>query len=227
MELEQPIIRAVTYSTDDAKVTVRGVPDKPGVAAQVFSALADAHVNVDMIIQNVSEKGRSDISCVIAAEDGPAADRALRDVVAQLGASGFDADERVAKISVVGAGMRANPWVAAKMFSTLAELGINIDMISTSPIKISCVIEEALVEEAVRTLHTAFELDDQCVYAESPEGGAPAKPSAAAGTGAPAKKGAAAKMTAAAGKGAPAKKSAAAKTAASAKKRGAAKKGGS
>jgi len=189
MELEQPIIRAVTYSTDDAKVTVRGVPDKPGVAAQVFSALADAHVNVDMIIQNVSEQGRSDISCVIAAEDGPAADRALREVVERLGASGYDADERVAKISVVGAGMRANPWVAAKMFSTLADLGINIDMISTSPIKISCVIEEARVEEAVRTLHTAFELDDQCVYAETPEGGAPTQSGAAAKTRGAAKKG--------------------------------------
>jgi aspartate kinase len=213
MELEQPIIRAVTYSTDDAKVTVRGVPDRPGVAAQVFSALADAHVNVDMIIQNVSEKGRSDISCVIAAEDGPAADRALREVVERLGAGGFDADERVAKISVVGAGMRANPWVAAKMFSTLAELGINIDMISTSPIKISCVIEEARVEEAVRTLHTAFELDDACVYAEAPEGGATAKP------------GAAAKATTAAGEGAPAKPGAAAKKRPPAKKAGAATKG--
>jgi aspartate kinase len=171
MELEQPIIRAVTYSTDDAKVTVRGVPDKPGIAAQVFTALAEAHVNVDMIIQNVSEKGRSDISCVIPTEDGATADRALRAVVDRLKARGYDADERVAKVSIVGAGMRTNPWVAAKMFKTLADLGINIDMISTSPIKISCVIDEGRVEEAVRTLHTVFELDDRCVYPESAEKG--------------------------------------------------------
>ena len=170
-QLEQPIIRAVTYTIDEAKVTVRHVPDRPGVAARVFSVLAAAHVNVDTIIQNTSESGHSDISCTIPAEDIPAADKALRDVVAELGALGSDSDDSIAKVSIVGAGMRTHPGVAATMFQTLADLGINLDMISTSPIKISCVISKARVDEAVRALHTVFGLDDDAVYAEPAERG--------------------------------------------------------
>jgi aspartate kinase len=170
-QLEQPIIRAVTYTTDEAKVTVRHVPDRPGVAASVFSVLAAAHVNVDTIIQNTSESGHSDISCTIPAEDIPAADKALRDVVAELGALGHDSDDSIAKVSIVGAGMRTHPGVAATMFQTLADLGINLDMISTSPIKISCVIGKDHVDEAVRALHTVFELDDDAVYPEPAERG--------------------------------------------------------
>jgi len=170
-QLEQPIIRAVTYTTDEAKVTVRHVPDRPGVAARVFSVLAAAHVNVDTIIQNTSESGHSDISCTIPAEDIPAADKALRDVVAELGALGHDSDDSIAKVSIVGAGMRTHPGVAATMFQTLADLGINLDMISTSPIKISCVIDKTRVDEAVRALHTVFGLDDDAVYAEPAERG--------------------------------------------------------
>ena len=168
-ELEQPIIRAVTYSTDEAKVTVRHVPDRPGVAARVFTALADAHVNVDTIIQNTSESGHSDITCTIPVQDRAAADRALRAVVKELGGETYDTDDSIAKVSIVGAGMRTNPWVAATMFKTLADMGINLDIISTSPIKISCVIAKDRVEEAVRALHTTFGLDDQCVYPESAE----------------------------------------------------------
>jgi aspartate kinase len=165
-QLEQPIIRAVTYTTDEAKVTLRGVPDRPGVAAQVFSALAAAHVNVDTIIQNTSESGNSDISCTVPADDIAAADKALRDITRQLGAREFDIDDTIGKVSIIGAGMRTHPGVAAKMFQTLADLGINLDMISTSPIKISCVIARDRVDEAVRTLHTVFELDEGAVMHE-------------------------------------------------------------
>jgi aspartate kinase len=161
--MESPIIRAVTYTTDEARVTVRGVPDQPGVAALVFAALAEAHVNVDMIIQNSSEEGHTDISCTIPAEDSAAADRALQSVVAQLGAKGFSSNESIAKVSVIGAGMRTNPGVAALMFKTLADLGINLDMISTSPIKISAVIDKSRADEAVRALHDVFELDDAVI----------------------------------------------------------------
>ena len=163
-QLEQPIIRAVTYTTDEAKVTVRHVPDRPGVAARVFGALAAAHVNVDTIIQNTSESGHSDISCTIPAEDMPAADKALRDIVAELGAMGYDSNDSIAKVSIVGAGMRTHPGVAASMFQTLADLGINLDMISTSPIKISAVIARERADEAVRALHDVFDLGDTAVH---------------------------------------------------------------
>jgi aspartate kinase len=162
--MESPIIRAVTYTTDEARVTVRGVPDQPGVAAEVFTALADAHVNVDMIIQNSSEEGHTDISCTIPAEDSAAADRALQAIVAKLGAKGFSSNEGIAKVSVIGAGMRTNPGVAAKMFKTLADLGINLDMISTSPIKISAVIARERADEAVRALHDVFDLGDAAIH---------------------------------------------------------------
>jgi aspartate kinase len=164
--MESPIIRAVTYTTDEARVTIRGVPDRPGVAAEVFTALADAHVNVDMIIQNSSDEGHTDISCTIPGEDSAAADRVLQTLVADLGARGFSSNEAIAKVSVIGAGMRTNPGVAAKMFRTLADMGINLDMISTSPIKISAVIDRTRADEAVRALHTAFGLDDGAVRHE-------------------------------------------------------------
>lgn len=162
--MESPIIRAVTYTTDEARVTVRGVPDQPGVAAMVFAALAAAHVNVDMIIQNSSEEGHTDISCTIPAEDSAAADRALHTIVEELKAKGYSSNESIAKVSVIGAGMRTNPGVAALMFKTLADLGINLDMISTSPIKISAVIARGRADEAVRALHDVFELDDAAIH---------------------------------------------------------------
>jgi aspartate kinase len=117
-----------------------------------------------MIIQNSSESGHTDISCTIPREDGAIADLALRAVVAKLGAKGFSTDNSIAKISVIGVGMRSSPGVAAMMFKTLADLGINLDMISTSPIKISAVIAKSRVDEAVRVLHDVFELDDSCVH---------------------------------------------------------------
>ena len=170
---ETAIIRGITYTVDEAKVTVRSVPDQPGVAAQVFGALADAHVNVDMIIQNVSEQGHTDISCTVPIDDLAAADDTLKKLVQTLGAKSYDADNDMAKVSVVGAGMRTNPGVAALMFRTLADLGINLEMISTSPIKISCVIEKGRVEEAVRALHRVFELDKEPVKVEKADRGVP------------------------------------------------------
>ncbi len=162
--MESPIIRSVTYTTDEARVTVRGVPDQPGVAAEVFGALAEAHVNVDMIIQNTSESGHTDISCTIPMEDSGVADLVLRTVIERLGAKGYVTDDNIAKISVIGVGMRSNPGVAAMMFKTLAGLGINLDMITTSPIKISAVIAKDRVDEAVRVLHDVFELDTGCIH---------------------------------------------------------------
>ena len=161
--MEQAIVSGVTYTTDEAKVTVRGVPDQPGVAAHVFSALADAQVNVDMIIQNVGEAGHSDISCTVPIEDLPTAREALARIVAELGAKEYSTDDTMAKLSLIGAGMKTHPGVAALMFRTLADLQINLEMISTSPIKVSCVIAKERVEDAVKALHKAFELDKASV----------------------------------------------------------------
>jgi aspartate kinase len=169
--MEQAIVSGVTYTTDEAKVTVRGVPDQPGVAAHVFSALADAHVNVDMIIQNVGEAGHSDISCTVPIDDLVVARVALDKIVADLGAKGYSTDDTMAKLSLIGAGMKTHPGVAALMFRTLADLGINLEMISTSPIKVSCVISKERVEEAVKALHRAFDLDKGAVVHKSTERG--------------------------------------------------------
>ncbi|MDO8963469.1 MAG: aspartate kinase [Coriobacteriia bacterium] len=164
--MEQAIISGVTHDTSEAKVTVRDVPDRPGVAAEVFGLLADENVNVDMIIQNVSEDGTTDISFTTPKEDLVRAKRAVDKVVAELGARECSVDESVAKVSLVGAGMKTHPGVAAKMFRSLADAGVNLDMISTSSIRISCVIAAEQVQTAVRTLHAAFGLADDEVTAE-------------------------------------------------------------
>lgn len=156
--MEQAIISGVTHDSDEAKVTILGVPDKPGVAASVFRVLADRTVNVDMIIQNVSEQGFTDISFTVAREDLVKAKEAVSDVVSRLEAKGVTYDEDIAKVTLVGAGMRTHPGVAATMFEVMAEHGINIEMISTSSIKISCVVAAEHVGTAVRALHEKFEL---------------------------------------------------------------------
>lgn len=169
--MEAAIISGVAHDSSEAKITIRGVPDKPGVAAEVFSALADENVNVDMIIQNISEDGVTDISFTSPIDDLVRARTVCERLVAELGARTFLIDESVAKVSLVGAGMKSNPGVAAKMFRTLAEAGVNIDMISTSAIRISAVVEGEFVGQAVRALHTAFGLDDAAVTEEqSPSG---------------------------------------------------------
>jgi aspartate kinase len=165
-DMEQAIISGVTHDTSEAKVTIRDVPDTPGVAATVFSRLADANVNVDMIIQNVSEAGTTDISFTVPKDDLQRARRTTGEIAAQLGARTWSVDEAIAKVSLVGAGMKTHPGVAAQMFTTLADAGVNLDMISTSSIRISCVIAGEQTETAVRALHESFGLSTKQVVAE-------------------------------------------------------------
>ena len=157
--MEQPLITAVTHSTSEARLTLLGVPNEPGAAASIFDALAQVNVNVDMIVQNepVSAGGRAEISFTVAREDLRDACAALQPLSGRLFGD-LSTHEEMGKVSIVGAGMRSHPGVAAKVFGVLAEEGVNIDMISTSPIKISCVIARDRVERAVRALHSAFEL---------------------------------------------------------------------
>jgi aspartate kinase len=158
--MEQAIISGVTYALDDAKVTVHHLPDEVGMAAKVFSALARANVNVDVIIQNVSADGAADISFTAAESDLPKVTTVLNGLKPELGFESFDLDKEVAKITLVGAGMKTYPGIAAKMFEVLADNHINIAMISTSSIKISCVIRKENADTAVRALHAAFKLHD-------------------------------------------------------------------
>ena len=157
--MEKAIISGVTHETEEAKVTVFEVPDRPGVAAGLFQALAAENINVDMIIQNVSEDQRTDISFTVGQNDVRKAAQISEQVAKELGAGGVAVDESIAKVSLVGAGMRTHPGVAADMFSALAENDINIEMISTSTIKISCVIPAGDVKKAVRAIHKKFGLD--------------------------------------------------------------------
>jgi aspartate kinase len=157
--MEQAIVSAVTHDVSEAKVTVSGVPDQPGIAARLFGELADNEVNVDMIVQNVSDHGVTDISFTAPRDDLDAAVRVCETMAGAIGATGVRSDKDIARVSIIGAGMKSNPGVAAKMFATLAADGINIEMISTSAIRISCVVREDQVEQAVGTLHSAFELD--------------------------------------------------------------------
>lgn len=157
--MEKAIISGVTHDVSEAKVTVFDVPDRPGVAAALFKSLAAENINVDMIIQNVSENQRTDISFTVSKEDLHKAEEITTRVAKELEAGGVNVDRDIAKVSLVGAGMRTHPGVAADMFTALAENDINIEMISTSTIKISCVIRAADVEKAVRAIHAKFGLD--------------------------------------------------------------------
>jgi aspartate kinase len=169
--MEQPLITAVTHSTEEARVTLLGVPDRPGIAGRIFGALSEANVNVDMIVQNepVSEGAEADISFTV-----PRADvRAARDVLEPMAGDMLKdvaTDPEMGVVSIIGAGMKSHPGVAAKVFRTLGDEDINIEMISTSPIKISCVIRGENVEIAVRALHAAFELGAGGVEREEPFG---------------------------------------------------------
>jgi aspartate kinase len=167
--LERPLVTAVTHSTDEARVTLTGVPDKPGVAGRIFGALADANVNVDMIIQNepVSHDGGADLSFTLEADDLATAVGVIEALDSGVE---IDKDSEMGKVSIVGAGMRSHPGVAAKVFRVLGENAINIEMISTSPIKISCVIRADQVPSAVKALHAAFKLGAGTIQAEDPTG---------------------------------------------------------
>lgn len=160
-EMEQPLISGITYNRDEAKVTVRGAPDKPGVAHQILGPVSDAHVNVDMIIQNVGADGTTDMTFTMHKNDLKRSMEILQRVVEELGAVEVVGDENLAKISVVGVGMRSHAGIATTMFRALSDKGINIQMISTSEIKISVAVDKEYTELAVRTLHKAFGLDGE------------------------------------------------------------------
>ena len=160
--MEQPIVSAVTHSETDVVFTLTGIPDRPGVAAMIFDAVAQGQVNVDTIIQNVVH-GRAEMSFSVPVEDVPATRRAIESTHGELGSYDVEVNERLGKVSLIGAGMRSHPGVAATMFRTLADLGINLEMISTSPIKISCMISRERIPEAVRALHEAFALETEPV----------------------------------------------------------------
>ncbi|MFQ5899584.1 MAG: aspartate kinase [Candidatus Methylomirabilia bacterium] len=164
--MEKVIVTGVTYDQDQAKVSILKVPDRPGVAAQVFSAVAGEHVVVDMIVQNISRDGHADISFTLARGDRANAVAVLGAVAQRIGAQGVTFDDRITKVSIVGVGIRSHSGVAARMFSVLAREGINIQMISTSEIAVSCVIEDKYTELAVRSLHEAFELGRERAAAE-------------------------------------------------------------
>jgi aspartate kinase len=164
--MEQAIIAGVTHDTSEAKITVQDVPDRPGVAAAIFNAVAAEDLNVDMIVQNISREGITDVSFTLPKVDLPQAETVMAKIVNDVGAAGFLADDDIAKVSLVGAGMKTHPGVAARMFSALADAGVNIEMISTSAIRISCVIRAGEVERAVRALHDAFELSASDVVRE-------------------------------------------------------------
>jgi aspartate kinase len=182
--MERPLVTAVTHSTDEARVTLTGLPDVPGVAGRVMTALAQANVNVDMIIQNEPASRRSagsdgpsglddqraDMSFTVPRDDVQVAREALGPLREELGIGDIATDPGMGKVSLVGAGMKSHPGVAAKAFTVLGEAGVNIEMISTSPIKISCVVREDDVATAVRELHKAFELGADAVRREDPQG---------------------------------------------------------
>jgi aspartate kinase len=157
--MEAPIISGVTHDTSEAKVTIFRVPDRPGIAAKLFRALADENVNVDMIEQNVSTDGHTDISFTMPRDELSRTMEIVDKMVVEIDAGGANFDDAIGRVSLVGAGMKTNPGVAAQMFETLAAEQVNIEMISTSTIRISCVVHEDDVERAVRALHAAFELE--------------------------------------------------------------------
>jgi len=159
--MEQPVISGIAFNRDEAKLTIRGVPDKPGVASRVLCPVADANVEVDVIVQNVSADGTTDITFTVQRGDMAKAAKILDNVARELGAREIGTDDKIAKVSIVGVGMRSHAGVASKMFQALAKDNINIQLITTSEIKVSVVIEEKYLELAVRSLHDAFGLEAQ------------------------------------------------------------------
>jgi aspartate kinase len=160
--VEKNVVSGIAYSPDEAKITVVRVPDRPGVAGMIFGSLSDAAINVDMIVQNVSDDGqRTDLTFTVGRTDLDRAVQVLKGMSDEIGYEDLRADSGVAKISVIGVGMRSQPGVAKTMFQTLAERGINIQVISTSEIKVSVLIEEDYIELAVRALHAAYGLDTE------------------------------------------------------------------
>ncbi len=157
--MEAVLVSGIAYAKDEVKIAVMQVPDKPGIAARILTALSDAHISVDMIVQNVSSAGMTDFTFTVPMADFKKALSITKETAEAISAKEVLTDENISKVSIVGLGMRSHAGVATKMFETLAAEGINIQMISTSEIKTSCVIDEKYLELAVRALHTAFGLD--------------------------------------------------------------------
>ena len=159
--MEQAIIAGVAHDKSEAKITIVGVPDRTGVAARIFQTIADADINIDMIVQNVSAAatGLTDISFTLPKNDGAEATRILKDVQGEIGFHSLQYDDQIGKLSLVGAGMRSHPGVTATFFACLADAGLNIEMISTSEIRISVIVRESDLEKGVKAAHSAFELD--------------------------------------------------------------------
>ncbi|MDH5638653.1 MAG: aspartate kinase [Nitrospinota bacterium] len=157
-EMEEVVVSAVAFARDQAKITMLGIPDKPGIASKIFGAVATKQINVDMIIQNVSDQGLTDMSFTVPKNESRQTINALRPAAADIGARDITSDENIGKVSIIGVGMRSHTGVAAKAFEALAAAGINIMMISTSEIKVSCVVAGDEIDRAVRVLHDAFEL---------------------------------------------------------------------
>jgi aspartate kinase len=162
--MEKAIISGVPHDTSEAKVTIVRVPDRPGIAARIMRGIAEHGINVDMIVQNVSHQGTTDISFTVPKDDLPGAMVVLEKLTSEVGAAEVVADSDIAKISLVGAGMKSSPGVAAGMFEALADAGVNIEMISTSTIRISCVIRSADVRIAVKAIHDRFHLSDEAEF---------------------------------------------------------------
>jgi aspartate kinase len=165
-EMEKVLVSGITYSRNEARISIYGVPDKPGIAAQIFSPIGEKGIIVDMIIQTVHPDNKADITFTVPRTDYSQALEIVKEVAKKLKAERVEGDDKIAKVSIVGAGMRTHSGVATKMFETLAKHGINIMMISTSEIKISCVIDEKYTELAVRALHEAFQLDQENIKEE-------------------------------------------------------------
>jgi aspartate kinase len=165
-DMETVLVSGVTYNKDEAKISVLRVPDMPGIAAQLFSPLSSANITVDMIIQNVSHEGYTDLTFTVPRSDFKKALKIVEETATRIGAAGVESNEAIAKVSIVGVGMRSHSGIASKMFETLSAEGVNIQMISTSEIKVSCVIDDKYTELAVRVLHAAFGLDDGQVSPE-------------------------------------------------------------
>ena len=164
--MEKAIISGIAHDSSEAKVTITSVPDRPGIAARLFRALADADVNIDMIVQNVAAAGTTDISFTMPRADLDDTRPLLDTIASEIGSPGVVTDPNVGKVSLIGAGMRSHPGVAARTFEALAEAGINISIISTSSIRISCVVAADDVQRAVQVIHEAFRLSDEVVYEE-------------------------------------------------------------
>ena len=157
--MEDIVVSGVAYNRNEAKISIVGVPDRPGIAAEIFSRISDAHIVVDMIIQNIGEEGKNDITFTVSKEDFRQTLQIAEDLCRELGADRVMSDDKIAKVSVVGVGMKTHCGVAAKMFKALAKNGINIEMISTSEIKISCVIRESDMDKAVQAIHDELKLE--------------------------------------------------------------------